>query len=248
MSITTNEHETDSYSEYFLFFFFFWGLSWKCPLQTVHYFQFHNSKQQIRPLRCLEERSLLYEWAVQYSKHRREREKQNVTGPNKPRFRVCSQGHPPRVRVFDRGCSLEKSLEGNPKRLFRQFSKQTNNKIGLFAQIHQNATQIIIIIMKRNKVCLYIDWRKHCNMLEMWFLFSFCFPAQWVFFLSMYFFFFSCFCCLEVSPIATCYHLLFTDTHGFEVRAKALLSSENVPDNTKGPILDLTLFCDLVPT
>lgn len=53
---------------------------------------FVDSKQQIRLLHCLEEWSLLYERAVQYSKHRWEGEKQNVTGPNKPRSSVCSQG------------------------------------------------------------------------------------------------------------------------------------------------------------
>lgn len=38
-----------------LWIFSFLGLSWKYPLQTVHSFHFHNSKQQIRFLRCLDE-------------------------------------------------------------------------------------------------------------------------------------------------------------------------------------------------
>lgn len=92
-------------------------------------------------------------------------------------------------------------------------------------------TQIIEIIKKRNKISLngrsltsFSDWCKHCNMLDMWFFFSFCFSAQWLlFFWACFFFFFPCFCCLEVSPIATCYHFLFTDTHGFEVEGKNIV-------------------------
>lgn len=95
----------------------------------------------------------------------------------------------------------------------------------------QNATQIIEIIKKRNKISLngrsltsFSDWCKHCNMLGMWFFFSFCFSAQWLlFFWACYFFLFPRFCCLEVSPIATCYHFLFTDTHGFEVEGKYIV-------------------------
>lgn len=60
----------------------------------------------------------------------------------------------------------------------------------------QNATQIIEIIKKRNKISLngrsltsFSDWCKHCNMLDMWFFFSFCFSAQWLlFFWACYFF------------------------------------------------------------
>lgn len=216
----------------------------------VHYFQFHNSKQQIRPLRCLEERSLLYEWAVQYSKHRWEGEKQNMTGPNKSHSSVCSQGHPPRVRAFDQGCSLENPGR-KPKRWCRQFSKQTNNRIGLRAQRNQNTTQIIQIIKKRNKVSLYersltsfSDWCKHCNMLDMCFFF-FLFPCTVAFiFLNMFFSLSPISVALRSAPLqpVTTFSL---QTHTIlKLRAKALLSSENVRGNAISPIQALTLFCD----
>lgn len=53
----------------------------RCALWTSPYFRLYTSKQQIRFLSCLKERSPLYEWAIESSKHRREGEKQKCDWP-----------------------------------------------------------------------------------------------------------------------------------------------------------------------
>lgn len=96
----------------------------------VHYIQFHTPKQQIRPLSCLKERSLLYEWAIQPSKHRQAEEKQTWLAQTNlaPVFalRGILWGLTPLFEDV-----LWRTLQGTPKRWCRQFSKQTNNRIAL---------------------------------------------------------------------------------------------------------------------